>query len=417
MKNLNNWKNHLIMISILFIFVVLGLASASNGPSVRKSSDGLFEYVILNDNLHITNYNGISTDIVIPEQINGKNVIAIGTPTDRKWDYYGTIFNGRNITSVVIPNTVINIYSNAFSNNKLTTVEIPESVVSIGPSSFLNNQLTNVILSKNVKTIAASAFANNNIKNVVIPKNVTNIYNRAFENNQITYVDIPGSVTEIGYGAFSSNYLTNVNISEGVINISYNAFANNQLTSITIPQSVTTINNNAFLNNPLKSIVFSGRVRELSRNSLETLTPYYFSNSKRSGTYTWNEVNWLFNDTPLTRLPVILKGDTKVTITAINNNSGNWINGYSVDNNEYWIPHGNYSISLRYTGESTTYGPSQAEADFYTNVLGRSAPTTTSVTQRAEGTFDERAFTDGTTYQFSATQNNDNMISFQIATQ
>ena len=75
----------------------------------------------------ITGYNiegGL--DVVIPSEIDGKKVTAIGA----------SAFESKGITSVIIPNTITSIGERAFRYNKLTSVIIPSSVTSIGYSAF-----------------------------------------------------------------------------------------------------------------------------------------------------------------------------------------------------------------------------------------------------------------------------------------
>ena len=160
-------------------------------------------------------------DVVIPSNINGKKVVAIGDvafttrgveptgistnkieyniqPLYSKKDNYEVvplaIYTpvGLGITSVIIPDTVISIGNYAFYGNKLTSVIIPNSVTSIGNSAFENNQLTNII----------------------IPTSVTSIGNDAFGGNQLTSVTIPTSVTSIGKGAFYKYNTSNLNLTK-----------------------------------------------------------------------------------------------------------------------------------------------------------------------------------------------------------
>ena len=148
-------------------------------------------------------YNGGGTDVVIPSEINGKKVVAIGhdaftsrgvAPTninntkkvvpsylyniDNKKEV--TLLNyqsiGLGITRVVIPSTVKSIGGYAFYGNKLTEVTIPSSVTSIGSYAFAGNQLTKIIFPSTPLTIGCKTFWDNPITsdgNYTYPDNVT----------------------------------------------------------------------------------------------------------------------------------------------------------------------------------------------------------------------------------------------------
>ena len=137
-----------------------------------------FAYEDVEGGVSITGYSiegGLN--VVIPSNINGKQVVAIGndafttegvTPTGistnkieyniqplySKKDNYEVvplaIYTpvGLGITSVIIPDTVISIGNYAFYGNKLTSVTIPNSVTSIGNSAFFKNDSSNPNLTK-----------------------------------------------------------------------------------------------------------------------------------------------------------------------------------------------------------------------------------------------------------------------------
>ena len=147
-----------------------------------------FAYEDVEGGISITGYSiegGL--DVVIPSNINGKQVVSIGndaftrggvTPTGistnkieyniqplySKKDNYEVvplaIYTpvGLGITSVTIPDTVISIGNYAFYGNKLTSVTIPNSVTSIGNDAFGGNQLTSVTIPTSVTSIGSGAF-------------------------------------------------------------------------------------------------------------------------------------------------------------------------------------------------------------------------------------------------------------------
>jgi len=103
---------------------------------------------------------------------------------------------------------VTTIEKMTFMNKELTDVIIPDSVTSIGNYAFSNNQLTNVSIPNNVTSIGEGAFRSNKLNSVVIPNNVTSIGKYAFGGNTLTSITIGANVS-IGSGAFSSNPLQN----------------------------------------------------------------------------------------------------------------------------------------------------------------------------------------------------------------
>ena len=135
------------------------------------------------------------TKIVIPSKINGVTVTNIGSDA----------FSNNQLTSVIIPNSIIEIRRNAFYGNKLQSVVIPDSVISIGSYAFEFNQLTSVIIGNNVTSIGFAAFRVNKLTNLVIGDKVDSIGSHAFYNNKLTSVEIPCSVTSIGANAFGLN--------------------------------------------------------------------------------------------------------------------------------------------------------------------------------------------------------------------
>jgi prepilin-type N-terminal cleavage/methylation domain-containing protein len=202
----------------------------------------------------ITKYiNNDILDVVIPSDINGKKVVAIGNDA----------FRNLGLTNIVIPNSITNIGISAFRENYLTSVTIPNSVTSIGDYAFGENQLTNIIIPSSVTSIEPYAFSGNKLTSVIIPNSVTSIGSRAFEKNQLTSITIPDSVTSIGNGAFENNQLTSVTIPNSVTSIGVYAFKDNQLTSVTIPNSVTSIGDYAFEKNQLTSVTIPNSVTSI----------------------------------------------------------------------------------------------------------------------------------------------------------
>ena len=143
----------------------------------------------------IISYKGNKTSIIIPSQINGITVTAIGD----------NVFNGSNVKSVTLPCSVTSIGVSAFANSKLSsisgdgvtvldngafencsslvTVDTP-AVEHIGNRCFKNcSRLTSIDFSQNVSEIGAAAFAFTSLSTADF-RNAT-IENSAFEGSKV----------------------------------------------------------------------------------------------------------------------------------------------------------------------------------------------------------------------------------------
>jgi len=170
-----------------------------------------------------------------------------------------------NLTYYIIPNTNtvrINSY-----NGPGGAVIIPATVTAGGTTYdviqidgvvFYQKQLTSVILPNSITSIGSIAFGDNQLTSIVIPNSVTTLGNGAFQQNQLTSVTIPGSISVIESGTFQQNLLTTVTLSDGISTISDFAFYNNQLQDITIPNSMTMMGNSVFDLNPLSTVTSEG---------------------------------------------------------------------------------------------------------------------------------------------------------------
>ena len=187
-----------------------------------------FAYEEVEGGISITGYSiegGL--DVVIPSNINGKQVVSIGndafttggvTPTgistnkieyniqplySKKYNYEvvplkGQTKFGLGITSVTIPNSVTSIGNSAFFGNKLTSVTIPNSVTSIGKSAFSSNQLTSVTIPNSVTSIGICAFLKKSFSNPNLTK-IINKTGKSFDwgyivNNSSGYDFVTGTV-------------------------------------------------------------------------------------------------------------------------------------------------------------------------------------------------------------------------------
>lgn len=157
-----------------------------------------------------------------------------------------------NITSVIIPDSVICIGSSAFEGcTSLASIHIPNSVRSIYDSAFKScTSLTYINIPYSIRFISDYTFKDcTSLVDINIPNSVTKIGYWTFEGcTSLTNINIPNSVTELNSGSFCGcTNLVNINIPNSVTEISHSLFENcTSLVNINIPNSVTYIDSSAF---------------------------------------------------------------------------------------------------------------------------------------------------------------------------
>lgn len=114
----------------------------------------------------------------------GDNVTRIGANAFSDWFFeYGDTSDWQHLTSVTIPDSVVEIGESAFDGcSGLTSVVIPDSVTSIGNGAFLDCvSLESVVISDNITVIADNVFCNcSSLKTVTIPAGVKSLGDWAF---------------------------------------------------------------------------------------------------------------------------------------------------------------------------------------------------------------------------------------------
>jgi hypothetical protein len=125
----------------------------------------------VNERGWLIGYSGPGGDVVIPNDLGIKEI----------WN--GVFANNINITSVIIPESVIGIRLGAFYKcSNLTSITIPNSVTIIDNEVFSGcSSLTSITLPNGVTSIGSGAFYScYNLTSITIPNSVTSIGNQAF---------------------------------------------------------------------------------------------------------------------------------------------------------------------------------------------------------------------------------------------
>ena len=180
-------------------------------------------------------------------------------------------FDGSEMTSVVIPNTITDIQNGAFYRcRNLTEINIPNSVKSIGNFAFIDcSGLTEITIPDGITIIGGQTFEGcTSLSSVTIPQSVTKIDFYAFAScTSLSSITIPSSVIEIAPNAFRGcNNLTVMNLddnnyysfkSQTIFNKDKTelvSYLNNAVTVYTIPSTVKRIGVAAFCQTGIKSV-------------------------------------------------------------------------------------------------------------------------------------------------------------------
>lgn len=169
-----------------------------------------FSYSILDVNsCEISGYYGSSTDVIIPEKLNGYYVTAIDENAFR-WSW--------NLTSIIIPSSVTSIDAGAFANcRSLRKVSLPDSLKEIPDSLFEEcEELKLVNLPSSLEIIGDKAFYRcGNIKLGAFPKNLRRIGDYAFYG--IGHLDLSKLPEKLEYlGGMSLQAISNIGSGDGI---------------------------------------------------------------------------------------------------------------------------------------------------------------------------------------------------------
>lgn len=292
----------------------------------KKWTGSEYEYGV-----RIISYKGPdSGEVVIPKTIEGYEVKWIG---DRY--FYGAMFfqDRAGITSVVIPSSVISIGESIFSgctslakitvspdNKNYSSVDgvlfnkdmtilirypegaadssyvVPNSVVEIYSNAFIGcNSIKSITLSKGLKKIYDGTFANlTNLESVIVQEGVQHIGNKAFENcSSLKQISLPESLISIGsvykgnpndfsaseyfqYGRtfYGCTSLEEVKIPDNVEIISYSTFYGcTSLSKVKLSKKLKEIAENTFYGcSSLKNIIIPKGVLEIGYSAFENCT-------------------------------------------------------------------------------------------------------------------------------------------------
>lgn len=153
-----------------------------------------FEYVDHGDSVSIKAYNGSDPIVVIPEQIDGKDVISIMD---------GAFSNDSFIKGISLPATVKEL-SYTFCNNACLQVVLATGVETIGEGTFNCDNLRIVDLGDKVTSFNKTNFFGGNMEWLHIPAGVTEL-------NKYMFMGGIEKLTIVGEaGSYAENYASEI---------------------------------------------------------------------------------------------------------------------------------------------------------------------------------------------------------------
>lgn len=157
-----------------------------------------FEYVDHGDSVSIKAYNGSDPIVVIPEQIDGKDVISI---------IDGTFSNDSFIKGISLPATIKEL-SYTFCNNACLQIVLATGVETVGEGTFNCDNLRIVDLGDKVTTFNESNFFLGSMERLHIPAGVTELNKYMFMGGteKLTIVGEAGSYAESYAGEIGAKF-------------------------------------------------------------------------------------------------------------------------------------------------------------------------------------------------------------------
>ena len=210
----------------------------------------VFTYTTDDDgNATITGYTGCASALVIPSEIDGHTVVAIG---NRAFENRGELY------SVVIPDTVTLIGGEAFENTNLQSLDLPDKINFLGVNILNGNTgVTEIEIPKTLKDVGTNGlttggpFTGSNIQTAIIEEGATTIPAHLFNNsNELKSIDIPESVTVIGGRAFAGTKLKVLDLPDNITHLGERMLdGNTEITEIEIPKTLKDVGTNVLSTN------------------------------------------------------------------------------------------------------------------------------------------------------------------------
>ena len=198
-------------------------------------------YSVSSAGITITGISGQPSEVVIPDTIDGKPVIAIGN----------SAFRDKNqMTRVVIPATVTSIGVEAFRYcRSLSSVQLPASLTSLGERVFEDcDALTAIAFPAGITSLPSEAFARCIALTDIDLTGITSLGNSVFMYCQaLTEITLPAGITALPSETFyGCTALESIDLT-GITSLGNSVFRDcRSLTEVTVPEGITQLPTSAF---------------------------------------------------------------------------------------------------------------------------------------------------------------------------
>ena len=154
------------------------------------------------------------------------------------------------LTTITLPEGLLEVGVRAFSSCGLTSVSFNESLQSIGKEAFEGCPLLSISLPNSLQSIGDGAFYGcSSLASVALPIGLQSIENDTFRDcSSLTSIELPNGIQSIGLNAFSGcSLLASITLPASLISIGGGTFSHcSSLTSIVFPEGLQSIGDGAF---------------------------------------------------------------------------------------------------------------------------------------------------------------------------
>ena len=185
-----------------------GAKSVSNAIAADSAQEKYFSFQEIEGGIEILGYNGPQvTTLVIPNEIINKPVISIGNEA----------FIKLKIQKVVLPRACKEIKDRAFDSCTLESIEFPDSLISLGKSVFSGCKcLKTVEFNPDLRNIGEYCFYGADIEDLILSPKVKVLPKGCFQQTSLKSVTLNKSLEMIGSGAFSSTAIQIITLPESI---------------------------------------------------------------------------------------------------------------------------------------------------------------------------------------------------------